>query len=165
MILDFYKTPSLTIRRMNIEDSTPASILHGSAFKQRWSYASFYSFLNNPQIFGWSVYLQGNPMQMLGLLLLRLVTDEAEILTILTKPEWAGNGVASKLMCTAMSFLHEVKANSCYLEVDENNLRAVKLYEKFRFKSIALRKAYYQSEPGQKRTNAIVMRYNFCYAN
>lgn len=166
MVLEFYnKKTVFIIRKMTPEDSMPASRLHAEHFNPAWSDASFYQFLHSAHILGWSAYTPGRPEQMLGFILLRLVTDEAEILTILTKKNSEERGIATNLLRNAMRNLHELQAKSLYLDVDENNHKAIKLYKKFKFKPISTRKAYYNNGAEQKRTNAIVMCYNFCYSN
>lgn len=164
MGLEFYnRKTKFIIRQMAPEDSMAASQLHANRFNPAWSYASFYKFLNDAQILGWCACTQGQQEQMLGFILLRMAADEAEILTILTQKNSEERGIATNLLRAAMQALHELQANNLYLDVDENNHKAIKLYKKFQFKPISTRKAYYNNGAEQKRSNAIVMRYNFCY--
>jgi ribosomal protein S18 acetylase RimI-like enzyme len=47
--------------------------------------------------------------------------------------ESAGNGIAYELMKNCITYLKEIKFNGISLEVNGNNLPAIKLYEKFNF--------------------------------
>ena len=61
-------------------------------------------------------------------------------------------GIASKLLEKLIETAKSKKATLLTLEVNETNTNAIKLYEKYNFKKIGLRKNYY----GQNK-NAIIM--------
>ena len=73
------------------------------------------------------------------------ICDEANIMNIVTKVEKRHLGIGSKLM---QAFIDEAKKQnltSITLEVNDKNFQAIKLYEKFGFKRIGLRKKYYNN--------------------
>ncbi|WP_297213030.1 MULTISPECIES: ribosomal protein S18-alanine N-acetyltransferase [Thermodesulfovibrio] len=80
--------------------------------------------------------------EVVGYVLYRTVTDEAEILSIAVKPEKRKKGIATALLKEALRDI-EKTANVCFLEVRVSNKEAIGLYAKVGFKIAGLRKKYY----------------------
>ncbi|WP_299283706.1 ribosomal protein S18-alanine N-acetyltransferase [uncultured Tateyamaria sp.] len=90
-----------------------------------------------------------------GFALWRAVAGEAELLTIAVDPAHQGQRIGHALMQEGIR-LAETKADTAFLEVAQDNAAACALYDRFGFKVVARRPAYYQSGTG--RTDALVMR-------
>lgn len=75
------------------------------------------------------------------------VLDEAELETIFVHPDFRTQGAASALLHLAFKSLPKA-INKVFLEVDTSNTVAITLYERFSFKAINVRKAYYTNTPG-----------------
>ena len=76
------------------------------------------------------------------------VADFADIHNIEVKPEYRGKGYGSKLM---ELFLNEMKKRSVAevtLEVRVDNKMASRLYEKFGFEQVSVRRGYYNGIDG-----------------
>lgn len=73
----------------------------------------------------------------------RVTLDEAEIITIGVKKDKRNQGLASSLINLMIKDLQEKKVKNIFLEVSNNNIQALKLYEKFGFQKISIRKKYY----------------------
>lgn len=82
--------------------------------------------------------------------------DEAEIFDLGTIPEKRQTGLAQKLIENTIAKLKSNKIRILYLEVSENNISAMALYNKCGFEKYNIRKDYYKS--GDKRINAILMK-------
>ena len=93
---------------------------------------------------------------MQGFLLLRVIEDEAEILSLGVKTKVRRNGIGKYLIEQAKKFaiLHQLK--SILLEVAETNRNAVGFYEKQGFLKIGIRNNYYVFS-GKNKKNALVM--------
>lgn len=76
----------------------------------------------------------------LGYLEIRLVDGVVDIMNLYVNEENRKQGIATKLM--EYMFENE-RYNRIMLEVNENNLQALKLYNKLGFKEISLRDRYY----------------------
>jgi [ribosomal protein S18]-alanine N-acetyltransferase len=75
---------------------------------------------------------------------LAAVGDQADVLTIGVRPESQGRGFGARLL-TAL--LGEAAARGCpevFLDVRADNDRARRLYERFGFTQVGVRKRYYQ---------------------
>lgn len=78
------------------------------------------------------------------------------ITNIVTKKDKRKLGIASKLLEKLIKFSKENKSETLTLEVNENNIPAIKLYEKYNFKKVGVRKHYYS-----QNENAIIMTLYF----
>ena len=73
------------------------------------------------------------------------ICDEANIMNIVTKVDKRQLGIGSKLMQALIDEAKKQNLTSITLEVNDKNFQAIKLYEKFGFKRIGLRKKYYNN--------------------
>ena len=94
--------------------------------------------------------------QLQGFLLLRVIGDEAEILSIGVKKRVRRNGIGKYLIEQAKRFstLHQLR--SILLEVAETNRNAVGFYKKQGFLKIGIRNNYYIFSAKNKK-NALIM--------
>lgn len=83
---------------------------------------------------------------------LKIILDEAELMNIVTKKDKRHMGFAKLLLKSLISLAQEKQCTKINLEVNENNKNAIKLYESFGFKTVGLRKKYYNNVD-----NAILM--------
>ena len=82
-------------------------------------------------------------------------SDEADIMNVVTKKDIRNSGVGSALFSAIIDYAKSNKVKKITLEVNENNLSAIHLYEKFGFVKIAERKKYYNGTD-----TAIIMQLN-----
>ncbi len=87
-----------------------------------------------------------------GMVLWRIVADEAEILTIAVLPPWRRTGLGHALLKAAMDVFTQAEVSVVFLEVAANNEAAQALYRKNGFVQVGLRKNYYSAG------DALVMR-------
>lgn len=78
-----------------------------------------------------------------GYLLSTVVLDEANIDRVAVKNEYRNRGVASKLISYTEGELMKKGVKTVYLEVRISNERAIRLYTKLGYESVAVRKKYY----------------------
>jgi ribosomal-protein-alanine N-acetyltransferase len=72
-----------------------------------------------------------------------LMTDEAHITTIAIDPDFQGNGLGELLLVALIDRAKEIGARWLTLEVRVSNEVAQKLYEKYTFKEMGVRRRYY----------------------
>ena len=84
-------------------------------------------------------------MEILGFAGILTIIDEANIMNIVTKKEKRKLGIGTLLLSELISISKKQKMKSITLEVNENNIPAIKLYQKFNFEQIGLRKKYYNN--------------------
>lgn len=133
--------------------------LHKSCFLRYWSESEFIDLLNAPTNLAWAYY---DNQFMVGLILISLVEDEGEILTLCTSPNYRKQGIAHRLLEHSIKYLYTKNILKLFLEVNVKNTNAIQLYEKLAFSRLAIRKNYYNTHEGLN--DAVVMVFNFCYS-
>ena len=88
-------------------------------------------FENNGEIIGYLIYL--------------ITFDSASIVRIGVKKSERNKNIATKLLNKCEEHLKKEKVELFTLEVRESNVAAIKLYEKFGFSKICLKKSYYEN--------------------
>ena len=73
-------------------------------------------------------------------------------MNIVVKKSKRNEGIGSKLLNKILEIAAAKNAKTITLEVNEKNLPAIKLYQKFGFEKVGLRKKYYYNTE-----NAIIM--------
>ncbi len=73
-------------------------------------------------------------------------------MNIVVKKDKRNLKIGSKLLEEILNIAKELKAKTITLEVNENNLPAIKLYQKYGFQEKGLRKKYYNN-----KDSAIIM--------
>ena len=86
---------------------------------------------------------------------LKIIIDEADIMNIVVRKPYRHNGIGSILLEHLINYAKSKNLKSVTLEVNEHNLSAVHLYDKFAFDKIGIRKKYYNGE-----SDAIIMSKN-----
>ena len=113
-----------------------------------WTVQEFATFLASPQ-----VLLVAAPQ---GFALGRVVSDEAELLTIAVDPAARRRGTGRALLSDLMTQATTRGAREMFLEVSRENDSAIALYRTMDFAEAGLRKAYY-SDAGRP-IDALIMR-------
>jgi tRNA threonylcarbamoyladenosine biosynthesis protein TsaB len=129
------------------------SELHGEAFEDGWSSDAFADLLRTP---GTEAFIALDGAEPLGFLLTRSAADEAEVLSIGTRPFVQRRGVARLLLAHQLKMLAAKGQRKMFLEVAASNVPAQKLYASFGFRAAGLRKGYYRRHDGAE--DAIVLR-------
>ncbi len=137
------------------DDSSDLASLHGGAFADGWPEPAFASLLERD---GVAVFL-GAPRHAVnaeGFILIRAVADEAEVLTFCVQQGARRTGLGRVLLETAEQFLQASGIVKMFLEVSEDNVLAVPLYQRFGFLTVGRRAAYYKN--GLEASDALVMK-------
>ncbi len=87
-----------------------------------------------------SIYNYMDGEKVLGYLEIRLVDGVVDIMNLFVNEEDRKKGIATSLM---NKMIEEENYSRIMLEVNENNIEAIKLYSKLGFKEISLRERYY----------------------
>jgi ribosomal-protein-alanine N-acetyltransferase len=95
--------------------------------------------------------------KVIGFSVSRIGADEAEILSIAVAESHRGRGLSGALLLTHLGHLAGRGVRTVFLEVEENNQPARRLYERAGFAVAGRRERYYQ-QPGGEPLNALLMR-------
>ncbi|MCV6583960.1 MAG: GNAT family N-acetyltransferase [Marinibacterium sp.] len=115
---------------------------HCAAFvlSRPWDASEFASLLDGPGCFA-----SGTPA---CFALVRVIADEAELLTIATHPDHQGRGLARALMPRWQDIAAARGARHAFLEVAADNAPAIALYLGAGYRDLGLRRGYYARETG-----------------
>jgi [ribosomal protein S18]-alanine N-acetyltransferase len=142
---------------LNSAHSAAVAAIHIEGFHRPWNDGEFRSLLAQENVFGFVALVEGRPKAPpAGFILARLAAGEAEILTVAVAKSVRRHGIGQRLVDETLRKLHAERAQSLFLEVDGGNIAAVKLYNRFGFKKVAERPAYYDGPDG--KAAALVMR-------
>jgi [ribosomal protein S18]-alanine N-acetyltransferase len=86
-----------------------------------------------------------------------MAADEAEILSIAVDAGYRGRGLSRNLLLTHLGHLAGRGVRSVFLEVEENNQPARRLYQRAGFTVAGRRERYYRQGNGEQ-LNALLMR-------
>jgi ribosomal-protein-alanine N-acetyltransferase len=93
---------------------------------------------------------------LLGYVIAMLGVDEAHLLNITVAPARQGQGWAHCLLDALVLWSRGQRAQWLWLEVRQSNQRARRVYERYGFQQVGLRRAYYPAAP-TGREDAVVM--------
>ena len=129
---------------MTISDLDNIKDILYTDFDDFWSYNIFKSELENEN----SKYIVAKlNSEIIGFAGIWQVMDEAHITNIVTKKNFRNLGIGSLLLEKLINICkNQENINSVTLEVNEDNIIAQKLYEKFNFKNLGKRKNYYNGK-------------------
>jgi ribosomal-protein-alanine N-acetyltransferase len=130
----------IVIREMKESDIPHVVEIENISFSTPWSSHSFLREIYKPYSIS-MVALIGD--RILGYICAEMIIDEAHILNLAVHPDFRRMGVGSLLVSR---LLEEVERKGCryiYLEVRTSNLAAKRLYERFNFKVVGVRRHYY----------------------
>jgi len=137
-------------------DAPALAGLHAAGFYRGWAQEDFEAYLREPR--RTPVYVATDPRRSIaGFAVYKIVDEESELLTITVARRWRGKGVGAALMRASLDDLRHSPVRQVFLEVEEGNAPAERLYRAFGFVEIARRAAYYATPDGSMAA-ALVMR-------
>ena len=146
----------LHIEPGGIADAKELARIHALGFYRGWPVGEFESFLSDDNT---PVYVACDARRRIaGFALVRVVEDEAELLTIAVDPKWRGKRIGQALLKAVFDDLLMTPARKMFLEVSEENVPAIKLYQREGFATISSRKGYYPKADGSQATALVMAR-------
>jgi ribosomal-protein-alanine N-acetyltransferase len=142
------------VEAASLRDARRLAQLHGESFHRGWGEGEFETMLTERNTL---VHRLKVGRQLVGFAVSRMAADEAEILSIAVAGTHRGRGLSRNLLLTHLGHLAGHGIRTIFLEVEENNQPARRLYERAGFGVAGRRERYYQ-QPGGEQLNALLMR-------
>lgn len=158
MILWYDPFPAF-IDEARLTDVDDLAEIHAAGFHRGWHAAEVEALLVQGGVTT-LVARRGTPFgsrRPVGFVMVRVAADEAEVLTIAVSPRHRGKGLGRRLLDEAFRRLYHDRVRHLFLEVDETNGPACRLYKALGFKTVASRPNYYAG-PDARPATALVMR-------
>lgn len=135
-------------------DIAALASLHAASFHRGWGEGEFDQMLRDGNTLVHRLRLHG---RVIGFSVSRIAADEAEVLSVAVSPKCRGRGLSRDLFLTHLGHLAGRGVRTVFLEVEENNAPARRLYERTGFATVGRRERYYKEADGAE-LNALVMR-------
>jgi [ribosomal protein S18]-alanine N-acetyltransferase len=138
----------------SLRDAAALAQIHGASFHRGWDEGEFETMLTERNTL---VHRLRIGRKTIGFSVSRMAADEAEILSIAVAQSHRGRGLSSNLLLTHLGHLAGRGVRTVFLEVEENNQPARRLYERAGFALAGRRERYYRQAGGEP-LNALLMR-------
>lgn len=142
------------IDKMSLKDLTSIKDILTTEFDDFWNYEILKSELESGNSYFFVV--KNTLDEVVGFAGIKVILDEADIMNIVVKKDFRNKKIGSLLLEHLISYSKSINLKNITLEVNKNNLSAIKLYEKFAFDRLGIRKKYYNG-----KDDAIIMSKNF----
>lgn len=144
---------------LRLVDLDAVLLIEQQAYAFPWTHGNFVDSLAAGYE-AWALWEgQGQQARLLGYFLAMQGVDEMHLLNITVQPAQQGRGLARTMLdelCTRSRMLGRTQI---WLEVRHSNERARRVYQRYGFAEVGLRRAYYPAGPGQ-REDAVLMSLN-----
>jgi ribosomal-protein-alanine N-acetyltransferase len=151
---EFWSGGKAAVEPATLRDAPRLSQLHGESFHRGWGEGEFEQMLSERNTL---VHRLRQGRKIIGFAVSRMAADEAEILSIAVAASHRGRGLSRDLLLTHLGHLAGHGVRTVFLEVEENNAPARRLYERMGFAGAGRRERYYQQSGGEQ-LNALLMR-------
>jgi [ribosomal protein S18]-alanine N-acetyltransferase len=135
-------------------DAPALAALHGASFRRGWSEDEFERLLLDRGVLAHRATLGQRPV---GFIISRIAAGEAEILSVAVARAQQGRGLARRLLDLHMRRLAGLGVRTIFLEVDDDNVPAQRLYARSAFRQVGRRDGYYP-KAGNASAAALVLR-------
>ncbi len=123
-------------------DAAAIAAIHAASFPRGWGEVEFQRLLADRAVVTHRVTAG---RQVVGFVMSRTAAGEAEILSVAIAPAWRGRGLARPLLDLHLRRLAGLGTRALFLEVDEHNTPARRLYDHAGFYEVGRRQGYYGS--------------------
>lgn len=140
--------------QLGTEDIQSLIDLESLCFTYNWTYEQFLLGLERKAFKVLGIW-EGT--RLAGYMAFSLIEDEMEILNLAVHPDFRRRGMAAMLLDSAFEMCVTCGIAKSFLDVKESNTAALKLYRKYGYKQIGVRKKYYPDT----QEDALLFRYDF----
>lgn len=145
---------NVSVSKVGGEAVAALARVHRESFDKCWNEGEFASLLTVEGTHAWLALADDRPV---GMMLCRVLAEQAEILTTGVIPACRRKGIAARLLAQSLEFAATTGAMVFFLEVSQDNAAAQQLYGKAGFRVSGRRKDYYR-RADKSFTDALVMR-------
>ena len=111
-------------------------------FNRPWSVNQFDKYIGDQNSIN---ILYESKMRIAGYFFGEIIDNIFHLYKISVSPLFQNQGIATKLLDLLINKSKDLNLSAIYLEVNSSNKFAIKLYEKFDFVNVAIRKNYYEN--------------------
>jgi len=131
------------------------AMLHAASFARGWTEAEFERLLVDPNVLAHEAVIG---RKLVGFILSRRAARDAEILSVAVARSDRGRGIAGALLDVHLRNLAGLGTQAVFLEVEDDNPPARRLYAGRGFLKVGERRGYYAHGDGRTSTALILRR-------
>jgi ribosomal-protein-alanine N-acetyltransferase len=146
-------TPRL--ERMQAADLDAVVAVEAAIYSHPWTRGNFADSLR-AQYDCWVWRIEG---ELVGYCILFAAAGEAHLLNLSIAAPYQRRGYGSALLGRVITLVREAGERSLFLEVRPSNEGAQRLYQRFGFRRVALRRDYYPAHPGREDALIYVLHF------
>ena len=147
-LAEYFKRAEPAILDARPGDASALAALHRVSFRHGWSENEFERLLSDRAAIAHVARANGGRGAVVGFVLSHRIEHEAEIFLVALAPGERGHGTATKLLSKHLGRLAAAGISRVFLEVDEGNAAARKLYARAGFAEVGRRSGYYRKPEG-----------------
>ena len=151
---EWWRPGTAVVEPASARDAPRLAQLHGASFAHGWGEAEFETMLRESNTL---VHRLRRGRKVIGFAVSRIGADEAEILSVAVDRSHRGRGLSRTLLMSHLGHLAGRGVRTIFLEVEENNQPARRLYDRAGFVVVGRRERYYK-QPSGEQLNALLMR-------
>ena len=145
-VLSIPAVPELSFRAMRENDLDAVALIEADVYVFPWTIGNFRdSMLSAYEC--WSCWTRS---ELIGYAIIMTALDEAHLLNFAVASRWQRRGVGAEFLQFLIDRARESKRDVLYLEVRPSNAAGVRLYERFGFKQLGVRRDYYPALTGRE---------------
>ncbi|PZA11068.1 ribosomal-protein-alanine N-acetyltransferase [Rhodopseudomonas palustris] len=153
-LAEFWGYADAVVETATLRDAPKLAELHAASFHRGWDEQEFADLLSERNTL---VHRLRVGRRIIGFVASRIGADEAEILSIAVAASYRGRGLSREMLLTHLGHLAGRGVATVFLEVEENNQPARRLYNRTGFQVVGRRERYYR-QPNGEQLNALIMR-------
>ncbi|MDO8299496.1 ribosomal protein S18-alanine N-acetyltransferase [Lacisediminimonas sp.] len=146
----------LHLQRMSPDDLPEVLEIEYAVYPFPWTHGNFLDSIKSGYE-SWILRDTSDQNRLLAYFLVMQAVDESHLLNITVHPEYNGRGFGRYLLDKVTALARASGMHAVLLEVRPSNIRALRIYLRYGFSRIGVRRNYYPA-PDNQREDAIVMR-------
>jgi [ribosomal protein S18]-alanine N-acetyltransferase len=147
-IANLFARPQPNVTEATPGDAADLAALHGASFHRGWSEDEFERLLLDRAVVAHRVTIG---RRLAGFIISRIIAGEAEILSVAVTSARRGKGLARQMLNLHLRRLAGLGTRTVFLEVNEGNVPANRLYQRAGFRTVGRREGYYPDRADKNR--------------
>ena len=152
----------VSIDAVGDESADVLALAHRDCFDTAWTAETFRQMLSIPGTMALvalaDVDGRADMPDVAGFIVVRAVSEDAEILTVGVRPHHRRGGIGRRLLNRVFELMRQAGATSMLLEVAQDNRSALSLYRRCGFTEVGRRPNYYRKETQEQASNRPMAR-------
>ncbi|HSH07010.1 MAG TPA: ribosomal protein S18-alanine N-acetyltransferase [Burkholderiales bacterium] len=153
-VLDRASAPRPRLARMQPEDLDAVVAVESAIYSHPWTRGNFVDALRAE----YECWVWREADALIGYFVLLVAAGEAHLLNFSVAADHPRRGCGSAMLDQVIAQARQMHARSVFLEVRPSNAGAQRLYQRFGFRRVAVRRGYYPAHSGREDALVYVLR-------